>query len=94
MVKDPQNNYNCFFQIIPPKSTFLLFFYMSLHSKLVVLYKIWMRPCKKQLLFEPTGPSPSESLILDTEEGIGTVRASIYLFTEKVVLFARLYDDK
>ena len=40
--------------------------------------------------FEPTGPSPSESLILNTEEGIGIVRVSIYLVTEKVVFDARL----
>ena len=58
-----------------------------------LLYKIGMRPCNKQLLFEPTGPSPSESFTLDIEEGIETVRASIYLFTEKVVFFARLYAD-
>ena len=37
-----------------------------------------------------TVPSPSESFTLDTEEGVEIVRVSIYLFTEKVVLYARL----
>ena len=44
--------------------------------------------------FEPTGPSQSESFTLDMEEGIGTVSVAIYLFTEKVDLYARFYDDK
>ena len=43
--------------------------------------------------FEPTGPSPSESSTLDTDEGIETVKVSIYLFTEKVVSMVRLFDD-
>ena len=43
-----------------------------------------------QLLINPI----LAQVLLNPDEGIGTVRVSTRLFTEKVVLYARLYDDK
>ena len=52
-----------------------------------------MGPCDMQLVFEPKLSQVllNPSLwILKKELGL----VSIYLFTEKVVLYARLFDDK